>query len=745
MFRYFFQKSDDEYLASVKEDGMNIRNIPPERRTADICLAATQQNEKAINFVPKNFQLSIVKECPGAFYSLPENMRTYDMYLAAIQKNFRLITLIPKKWLTDEMYSAALKDNVIALEYFPKEISIAVIDKIVLPLLEQKKISFLSIPIHMRTSSIYLEAIKENIISYSNDFSNDKISFSQIPKSMLTDSIYLAAIRQSPDALKFFPESGQINNSEIESAVISYIQQDQVSLKNIPKSICTPSICLAAVRHNLKAFEFVSDSMQNEIINNLTSVVISDIQQNKILLSGVPDNMRIPSICLAAVRQDLKELEFVPDSMKKEIMNTIMREDKLTIEYIITNNYLALQYIPQESESIKGEIERVLASVKHIIIADTSSAFNMLHEVRDAQLVYMAKLAEKKEQVVSIFHNKISPDNSVNSLSQLLVHLKAANNTNSLHLALIGHGSSFDNLDVQTISNVYANNPNIKDIDLVSCNAVNAKKTKKEIEMVDSFVQKTQEKEKLKYGLMSAFEASIDDVKLKQKCVKFCQKNNLDGVYILNKKEKDGEYQLFSIKYDKNNQLTTLKEKSIHKIQNMNDFLGKPIRFPKKKDELSPIKGTDNNPLKPNELTSLRDIAYQENRFEKTHPHYEKDKKIYPFLNKMEVEYKDLETSFFKKMVDAIKDNPAITWTINVTGSSKPLHADTLRRTFRAARTHLYSDYTSSLFQSRKPNINMDKVKEDAQHEIKKMKLGSQPEDKTSAKRLTMAVNKVRR
>lgn len=44
----------DAILSSEKDDDMNLRDIPEKLRTAELCLAAVQENPQALRFVPKS-------------------------------------------------------------------------------------------------------------------------------------------------------------------------------------------------------------------------------------------------------------------------------------------------------------------------------------------------------------------------------------------------------------------------------------------------------------------------------------------------------------------------------------------------------------------------------------------------------------------------------------------------------------------------------------------------------------------
>jgi hypothetical protein len=70
-------------------------------------------------------------------------------------------------------------------------------------------------------------------------------------------------------------------------------------------------------------------------------------------------------------------------------------------------------------------------------------------------------------------------------------------------------------------------------------------------------------------------------------------------------------------------------------------------------------------------------------------------------------------------LADKLRGNDKIKQVITLHGATKAVHVDTARKNFKVARNHLYRDYDRSLFYSRKPNIDYDKLKTEREQEIK--------------------------
>jgi hypothetical protein len=268
---------------------------------------------------------------------------------------------------------------------------------------------------------------------------------------------------------------------------------------------------------------------------------------------------------------------------------------------------------------------------------------------------------------------------------------------------------------------------------LLGCHAAKSIQSAEEQEMVAEYARKMDEKEKLKYGLMTAFNVPRNDRDFQIKCQKFCEDNNLDGVYILAKTK--GKYQLFSMKNDWRGireKVTDIPPERIEdgKILWKNN---KEIKFPPLKKaqtgnlQWSPVRDK-NNPLKKSELAYIRGLTDKADRFDKAHHKYKEDKKRYPFLAKLEAQPEDLLPSLMQKLADEISTTRNIRRDITLHGPTKAMHVDTAKRDFEMAETHLYhSEYNQSLFFSGQSNIDYQKLKKEREQEIKNMEGKGQP------------------
>ncbi len=489
-----------------------------------------------------------------------------------------------------------------------------------------------------------------------------------------------------------------LQHNYTEETYLSLVKANGLALKDVPDHMRTAKVWLAALHQNPKALNCFREEERNLLM------------------------------CLVAVKQDAKLLKSVPDAMKIQLIHAV------GIKSIIANNYFATKYFPKDAK-LREEVNEALASVKYIAIAGPSKDA----EVRDAHLTY----ADQKKQIASFLFKKST---TMQELMTLLDEVIKGSKNNDLHLTLIGHAAetveSLGGLNYKDIVKLCEQYPGIKHLQLIGCNVAKAKKPKEEIDMVHSYIEKMKIKNALHYGLVSTFRASNNN-DFQQKCLKFCANNNLHGVYVLNKTE-SGDYQLFSMKYDEKSQTIIEKVKDIRKPLEIQNILEnhKPIKFPTS-DILLPIRQKDNL-LTFKELMALRDLAYEGNRFEKTHSHYKKDKKTYPFLATIHAELEDLESSFLKKLADEIKRNKTITWDISIKGPTKLVHVDTVQRNFTITKTPLYDSkkYNQSLFYHPEMRmIDYHQLQKERQHAMQHL----DADNHTQAKQLKVVVTRTGR
>lgn len=94
-------------MAAVKFDGSELRFVPDELRTKELCYAAIES-----------------KAC-FALAFIPEREKNGQLYLTALKKDIFVFEIIPKQYITCEMCNIAVKGYGKNLKYVPEELKTA--------------------------------------------------------------------------------------------------------------------------------------------------------------------------------------------------------------------------------------------------------------------------------------------------------------------------------------------------------------------------------------------------------------------------------------------------------------------------------------------------------------------------------------------------------------------------------------------------------------------------------------------
>jgi hypothetical protein len=119
------QAAEQKILASVQEDGHELRYVPDAQKTAEICLAAVRQNGQALQFVP--VALRTEKICLAAvqrsgyiaFRDVPDAQKTEKVCLVAVQQSGLALEIAPYARKTEAVCLAAVKEDGSALQFVP--------------------------------------------------------------------------------------------------------------------------------------------------------------------------------------------------------------------------------------------------------------------------------------------------------------------------------------------------------------------------------------------------------------------------------------------------------------------------------------------------------------------------------------------------------------------------------------------------------------------------------------------------
>jgi transcriptional regulator with XRE-family HTH domain len=118
------KKINDAWLEMIQANGLALKFVPMEYRTAALCEVAVESRGVALMYVPN--KLKTVALCEDAVQRngwalefVPDELRTTALCKAAIRRDGCTLQFIPEKRRTEALCLAAVKQNGLALQYVP--------------------------------------------------------------------------------------------------------------------------------------------------------------------------------------------------------------------------------------------------------------------------------------------------------------------------------------------------------------------------------------------------------------------------------------------------------------------------------------------------------------------------------------------------------------------------------------------------------------------------------------------------
>lgn len=285
----------------------DLGRIPPDRRSAGVCLAMVSEDGLCLQDVPDK-----VLEGPDG-----EKIR-----MTAVTQNGLALEFIPENLRSGEICAAAIRQNGNALKFLNTG-------------------SF-------RNSDICLEAVRQ-----------DGLALQYVRPEEKTPDLCLLAYTGNHEAMEFIPENLRKHVLEAadsagkEQSIIESLQNGEILLKDVGLINQTYEVCQAAVETDPMQLEYV---MQNYLRPELCLMAV---EKNGQALRYVPEDMRDSVICNAALTQNNDAWVWVPESLRDEdLYRTVVRNDCWNLQYVpdqyktvvmcedaVADNGLVLQFV----------------------------------------------------------------------------------------------------------------------------------------------------------------------------------------------------------------------------------------------------------------------------------------------------------------------------------------------------------------------------------------------------------------
>ena len=150
----------------------------------------------------------------------------------------------------------------------------------------------------------------------------DPVNLNDVPNKLLTEELCLAAVQKEGAMLGWIPESfktGEICLTAIKQKLSEKDCGDKeivVLLGKTPVHLRTPEMCRITVEKTGGCLQFVPEDLRTLEICLLAFQSESYIGNE---LSYVPEKLRTSEICIAAVKNSADNFEFVPESLKEQV------------------------------------------------------------------------------------------------------------------------------------------------------------------------------------------------------------------------------------------------------------------------------------------------------------------------------------------------------------------------------------------------------------------------------------------
>ena len=284
----------------------DLRFIPEELKTQELCESAVQKDGWSLYYVPKEYKTPelckiAIQEEGHSLNCIPKELITFELCELAVQKAGYTLRFAPLYLRTKELCELAIHQNGLALEYVPYE---------------------------LRTKEICLEAVKQNgkalghVLEEHKTPELCKLAIQQngnaltiIPRKYETKELCEIAVQQNGRALKYVPD--EYRTKELCELAI---HQNGIALNYVPKEIKTPELCEVSVKNHGHALQFVPDELITKELCELA------VKQNGMALEFVPAHLKTEELCKLAIQQNKNTLRNVPEKFKDELKHYV-KED----------------------------------------------------------------------------------------------------------------------------------------------------------------------------------------------------------------------------------------------------------------------------------------------------------------------------------------------------------------------------------------------------------------------------------
>ena len=177
---------------------------------------------------------------------VPEEYRTKELCELAVKQNGEALYYVLEKYITQELCNLAVQQNGMALEFVPLELRTSLYKLAI----QNNGEALQHVPEEYRTKELCELAVK-----------NNGYAIYYIPEELKTEELYKTLVKKDGDSLRFFPE--RLKTKEICEIAVKH----NGCLCHVPYKYRTLELCELAVQQDEYALEFVPDKYREELKN----------------------------------------------------------------------------------------------------------------------------------------------------------------------------------------------------------------------------------------------------------------------------------------------------------------------------------------------------------------------------------------------------------------------------------------------------------------------------------------------
>lgn len=368
-----------------------------------IYVAKAIRNKKLLDTQQKNGK-TISHKIVAPEVDAPELPVDYQSWLEIAKQHHMNISEIPEKWIDDKMVDAAISANIKALTHTPAKWQTAARLK---KLIEQNLGTALAIPPQCMTEE-GLE-LARSLYEHTSEWNSHDSRCCELPSRWDQDSFYQVwgCLLDASMARKGIVGGASLNNlavwlrtDEIEMLAVC---RDTDNLRYIDKKKITPELL---TQIGLETDELI-DSLPFELLT--PALCLNAILTHSVSLRDVPAILRVPDICVAALKNNFPDFIYVPDRYRIQVVDELIRD--FAVEVDADDTYIAYLYCQRAwaklwAQDYQGAIDDVTRSLDKC--PDEADAYY----IRACAYLKLGKFTEayrEAEKVLSLDSNYKTP------------------------------------------------------------------------------------------------------------------------------------------------------------------------------------------------------------------------------------------------------------------------------------------------------------------------------------------------